>query len=107
MNVALCTPTWLRLTDVRATTGGTASTTSNSVDSCLNECQLNAACVFVNFEVSARRCWIHTDVDDLNQLQSDDDFNQYVLINRCDSSDRKLLLRFVIIYDLLRTVTPD
>ena len=89
MNVASCTPTWLRMTDVRATTGGRASTTSNTVDACLSECESNRACVFVNFQVGARRCWIHTDVIDLNNLRTDDDYNHYILINRCDSSDRK------------------
>ena len=89
MNAARCTPTWFRLTNVRSTSGGTASTTSNSVDSCLDECQSNDACIFVNFQVSSQRCWIHTDVIDLNHLQTDDDYNHYVIINRCDSSDRK------------------
>ena len=89
MNAATCTATWFRFDDVRSTSGGTLSTTSNSLDSCLDECQGNDACIFINFQVSLQRCFIHTNAMDLNHLQTDDDYRHYVLINRCDPSNGK------------------
>jgi len=87
--VAECRSTWLRTSNVRVTVGGFLSGSSRDEEACLAECLSNSACVFVDYAPSSQRCYVHTDANDLSQLTTDTDFQQYILVRRCAASDRK------------------
>ena len=84
-----CTQSWLRFSSLRSTAGGSLSSSSTDVESCLSECRANSACVFVDHAASVdpQQCYIHTNAADLNQVVTDAGYNQFVLVRRCAAAD--------------------
>ncbi len=84
----MCEPLFSRTNNTRAS-GGVAQGGITGLDSCLERCVQNTACVGVDvdFNQNVVLCWFHLDSTNLDNTQPANNIYHFVVLERCEGEN--------------------